>query len=207
MELSERLVQVVANISSGATKRIVAVCGAADLGKSYLSKQLAIGLSECGLAADHLTMDSFLIPRVKRAELGISGYDINAYDISSLRHGLEDFLNGKPFDFREYDHSVGAANGPKNTVSEATCLILDGLHSMHYSLMGLIDYSIFIYADDSRLNQIRHQADIEKRKQSVEFSLSQLEWELKSYKDHVEPYKYHANKLLELSNKWQYIEH
>ncbi len=206
MKLSEKLVEVITNLKSANEQKIIAICGGADLGKTHLSNKLLAELANRNLSAAHLTMDSYLIPREKRKALGISGYQLDAYDIDSLKCDLDRFLNGQPFDFNEYDHERGVANGSKNTIGPCSYLLLDGLHSMSETLWELIDYSIFIYTNDKQLNEIRHQADITKRKQSVEFSLDHLELELQRYKMNVEPYKHKADTVLELVNKWQYVE-
>lgn len=206
MDINKNLTALILGIPSKTKRKIIAVCGAADLGKSYLSKQLATELTMRGLSAAHLEIDSYLIPRAKRLEIGISGYDINAYDLQALRNHLLAFLKGASFEFNEYDHSSGIANGSLVKVCESDYLILDGLHSMHSSFNDLIYYSIFIYTSDQLLKEIRHQADITKRKQSVKQSLAHLEIEFNLYKKHVEPNKYKADKLIELSKKWLYIE-
>lgn len=206
MEISEKLVKVISNIESTGAPKIISICGAADLGKSYLSAKIQDCLKERGLSSAHLTMDSYLIPRSKRIELGVSGYEIAAYGIDLLKQDLELFLQGKTIEFSEYDHELGVANGPKHHINTCSYLILDGLHSMNGSLREFIDYSIFIYATDSLLNDIRHQADILKRRQSVEFSLRNLELEHEKYKVNIEPYKYEADMVIELVKKWQYVE-
>lgn len=205
MELSESLAKAITNVTSENPQKVIAICGAADLGKTYLSKQLMADFLASGISSAHLTMDSYLIPRAKRIEMEISGYDIGAYDLSSLQNDLVGFLKGKPIEFNEYDHALGAASGLRNTVDACSYLLLDGLHSIHESLSGLVDYSIFIYTTDKQLNEIRHQADVVKRKQSVAFSRNHLESEFNAYKKHVEPYKNKADSLLELLEKWQYV--
>jgi uridine kinase len=74
---------------------IVAVCGAADIGKSYLAKEITEILNQKGISANHLTLDSFLMNRSDRIEKGISGYDIEAYDFVSIERSLEKYFVGK----------------------------------------------------------------------------------------------------------------
>ena len=207
MDPTEKLVKVITNLESDNAHKIIAICGAADLGKTHLAQMLLTEFNKHKISAAHLTMDSYLVPREKRISLGISGYELEAYDIESLKNDLSAYKeNGQSIEFNEYDHMLGIANGPRKTISACSHLLLDGLHSMCDPVWELIDYSIFIYTTDQQLNEIRHRADIAKRKQSKQFSLDHLELELEKYRRNVEPYKQRAYTVLKLDRKWQYVE-
>ena len=68
----------------------------------------------------------------------------------------------------------------------------------------MIGYSIFVYASDELHLQLRHRADINKRKQSVGFSNLNLSKELSAYKLYVEPYLKSADVVYEVNEQWQY---
>jgi len=183
---------------------LVAICGAADLGKTHLSVQLVSALVEKGANASHLTLDSYLMERSKRNALGISGYQPEAYDLPGIRSDLTRFLQGDPIEYFPYDHAEGKNLPSKMTIDPCHILFLDGLHSMHESLRSHIHYSIFVHATDDLLLKIRHKADIDKRNQSVEFSNLNLRNELKIFKLNVEPYLKSANVVCEVKEQWQY---
>lgn len=185
MEIKESLVNNLIQLSKKKEHTIIAICGAADLGKSYFAKELQALLHEQEVCAGHLTMDSYLLPRSKRISLGVSGYDPQSYDIDSLKTDLQTFLNSAPVFYKEYNHERGVADGEDQVITTCNVLILDGLHSMHSEINSLIDYAIFIFTRDSKLQKIRHQADISKRRQSVDFSLKNLVSELERYKHNV----------------------
>lgn len=183
---------------------LVAICGAADLGKTHLTMQLVKELVKTGTSAAHLTIDSYLMDRAKRAALGISGYQPEAYDLHMIKRDLLTFLSGGSIEYFPYDHAEGKALPPSVTINPCQVLFLDGLHSLHENFRPHIKYSVFICTNDDFLFKIRHRADIEKRKQSVEFSKLNLENEISAYKLHVEPYMCSANVVYELKEQWQY---
>lgn len=183
---------------------IVAVCGAADLGKTYLSVQLVEGLHQLGLTANHLTLDSYLMNRADRLKTGISGYQPQAYDLFAVKNDLKKFRNAEAIDFYPYGHTLGQNLSQKQTIEPCDILLLDGLHSMNSELISIIDFSIFVCTDDAQLKKIRHAADIKKRKQSIEFSKDNSVVEFEKYRQFVEPYKDLANVVLFLKEQWSY---
>ena len=67
------------------TQFSVAICGAADIGKSYLSRKLAVILNNQGIGTSHLPIDAFLLDRSERLRIGMSGYDAQAYDFDAIQ--------------------------------------------------------------------------------------------------------------------------
>ena len=86
---------------------IVAIGGAADLGKSYLSQSIVRRLNERGIKSGHLTLDSFLMDRTLRKSKGFSGYQIESYDIENALQALKHFKACKPLCYHPYDHKSG----------------------------------------------------------------------------------------------------
>ncbi len=203
-ELETFLTEEIAAIDEQKRSIIIAMCGAADLGKSYLSKKIVDNLREMGKAADHLTLDSFLIERSERFKKGISGYQIEAYDHVSILNALVLFKQKKQIVYAPYDHVEGKASASLEVIEPCSILILDGLHSMHESISSYIDFSIFIYTDDEILKNIRFDADLTKRNLTVELANRNSEPEFVQYKMQLEPYKIKADLKLRLEKKWVY---
>ncbi|GEM_PF-6211176 len=109
-----------------------------------------------------------------------------------------------PFDGQNEHYKAWWAES-KNVIPPCPILIADGLHSMNEQLTSYLDFSIFICTSDDWLKQIRHQADITKRHQTIEFSKAHADSEFEKYKQFVEPYKKQANVILFLKEKWNYI--
>lgn len=189
----------------GEKQIIVAVCGAADLGKSCLSKKIAQNLNSTGIPTYHLTLDSFLMGRAQRLEQNISGYDIRAYDQASVLAALNNFKKNQPVVFAPYIHSIGKCTETYVTLDPCAILLFDGVQSMHDLFLPYIDYSIFIYTADDTLKKIRYEADLRKRHYSPEFAKSNSESEFNYYKSHILPYRQQADLVLFLQKKWNYI--
>lgn len=183
VELTGLLTKLVSDSNDGPL--LVAICGAADLGKTHLSKKLVSALENNGISAGYLTLDSYLMDREKRVTQGISGYQPEAYDIRKIKRDIIGYLKGDSIEFLPYDHAKGKACLPKSKIYQYQVLILDGLHSMHPEIKQHLGLSIFIHVSDELHISIRHNADRQKRKQSVAFSNRNLRNELNAYKFHI----------------------
>lgn len=183
---------------------IVSICGAADLGKSYLSKKISELLNRQNLKTNHMTMDSYLMNRKIRKEKGLSGYDIEAYNQKEALKNLIALKNGESIDFKSYNHNEGKSNLNSSKMDSSDILILDGLHSMNSFFLPYIDITIFIYTEDEFLKTIRTEADLMKRNYTSDFSKAISENEFNLYKSNIEPYKETADYLLYLEDKWNY---
>lgn len=89
---------------------VVSICGAADLGKSFLSKRISNILIENNLTTNHLTMDSFLLNRETRLKKGLSGYNIKAYNKEKALKNLIALKNGKSISLKKCNHKQGKRN-------------------------------------------------------------------------------------------------
>lgn len=183
---------------------IVAVCGAADLGKSYLSKKIATNLNSSGIPTNHLTLDSFLMERSQRLKQDISGYDIRAYNQIAVLKALNNFRTNRPVTYAPYIHAMGKCGETLKTLNPCSILIFDGVQSMHELFSPHIDFSIFIYTDDVTLKKIRYEADLCKRNYSAELARCKSESELYFYRSQISPYRQQADLALFLERKWKY---
>ncbi len=181
----------------------VSICGAADLGKSYLSKRISEILIEQDLNANHLTLDSYLMDRKTRNQKGLSGYNFEAYNQKEALSNLIKLKNGQSIEFTPYHHKDGKGYGSVK-MNPADILIFDGLHTMHSSFLPYIDITIFVYTKDEYLKKLRRKADLTKRNYTIEFSKKISESEFSLYKTNIEPYKKNAHYLLHLESEWIY---
>lgn len=183
---------LIARCQQGVTQ-FVAICGAADLGKTTMCNDLVDRLYTEQITADRLSMDSYLIPRYERGALGISGYDLGAYEWQRLLYDISMLQQGTLVLIQEYDHQAGRTSGPWQQIKPVSYIFIDGLHAMDKRLMCYVDFSVFIYTSDEQLKTIRHHADLTKRQQSEAFSLRQAENEFLKYKVNIEPYRKEAD--------------
>ena len=122
---------------------IVAICGAADLGKSYLSNKLVLALSNQNLKANHLTMDSYLMDRIWRQKKGLSGYDFEAYHQKKIIADLGKLKAAKPIVIQPYNHQEGKKSSSTIEILPSDIIIFDGLHVMHPFLPHLLIFLSF----------------------------------------------------------------
>ena len=137
------------------TLTIVSICGAADLGKSYISNTLISSLTQQKLITNHLTLDSYLMDRTMRKEKGISGYEVEAYSIMEATIDLIKLKSGQSIEYRPYNHKIGSSNNElvKKIDSTSDIVIFDGLHVMHPSFIPYIDISILYIPRTSNLKK------------------------------------------------------
>ncbi len=201
------LKEIVESIKEQDTPSIIAICGAADLGKSYISKGIVNELIAQRIDAVHLTLDSYLLDRSERLNQRISGYRIDAYEQQRALEALSQFKEQFPIVFFPYNHETGKKTTNPEILEPASILIFDGVQSMHECFDSHTDLSVFIYTEDNILKRIRFDADLTKRKHSVEFANSNSEPEFIEYKTQIEPYIFRADHKLFMERKWQYRNH
>lgn len=183
---------------------VVAICGAADLGKSTLARKIIAALKALDISAGHLTLDSFLLDREERQRRGLSGYQIASYQLPEALDAVRRFKQQQPIFYPPYDHASGKKAEVLATLPASSVLIFDGLHSMHESFSDYVDYRIFISTEDEQLKRLRMQADISKRGQTQAFAQANAEAEFQHYNNAVAPYKTRADHQLFLTTPWLY---
>lgn len=184
---------------------IVAFCGAADLGKTYLAKKAVELLNNHNTTSSYLTLDSFLMDRAERKRMGVSGYDISAHDMAQILTTLENWVQGNSIQFQPYDHQTGSKSEQYTLIESGEVLIIEGLFALHQSIQPLIDLSFFLYTDDAQLKAIKLAADLVKRGYSPEYSQMLYDKEFKLYQKNIEPFKEQADFRLRLKHKWDYV--
>jgi len=184
--------------------RVVAITGAADLGKSYLASNLAAELDRMGQSAVCLGLDAYLISRNERAARGISGYAPESHDLRSAKADIERLLAGQPIEYFEYQHEEGRRSEQSSTLPPADKIIIEGLHAMHSSLATFVDFSIFLFTSDELLRRIRKEADMIKRRLSPEEAERQATSEMDNYHQYVHLYKAACDVCLYVDEQHQY---
>jgi uridine kinase len=183
---------------------VVSICGAADLGKSFLSQEISESLRKLNFKVAHLTLDSYLSDRDIRNGKGLSGYQTESYDLENALNDLIALKSGNFIDLHPYNHTIGKSSSKSSRIDKSDIVIFDGLHSMHPSFSSFLDLNIFIYTQDENLKKIRKEADLIKRNYTKEFSNRISEKEFILYKTNIEPYRNKADYLMFLESKWNY---
>ncbi len=156
------------------------------------------------VSATCLGLDSYLLPRQERLRRGLSGYDPRASDLNAAVSDIESWLAGNPIEYFTYDHALGARKAHATYLSPTDVLIVEGVHATHSLLAPYLGLSIFLFASEEQLVEIRREADLNKRKMTVEESIQQQESELQAYNRFVHPYKSISDICVYLERKWAY---
>lgn len=184
---------------------IIAVAGAADLGKTYLCGALVDTLRQQGISADYISLDSYLVARSDRVQQGLSGYQIQAYHTAAILNDLEHISQGKVISCVEYDHAAGRCLGEARLIKPCSWLFLEGVHAMNTMFKAFQTASVFLFTGDKQLLAIRHEANSSKRHQSAAFSRANSHMEYQQYRDNVAGYRDKADVQIELVRKWEYL--
>ncbi len=183
---------------------IIAICGAADLGKSFLTKSMTQQLCNQQIDSHHLTLDSFLLDRSERKRKGWSGYQTEAHDLVAIKNTLALWKNGETISYQPYDHKTGTIHNTANKIPPSDILLVEGLFALHPLFEPFIDLSIFIHTSDDFLKKIKLEADLIKRNYTAEHSRAIYDAEFKLYQKNIAPFKENADVLLYLERKWIY---
>ena len=205
MTIEEKIASRILEVQRTKENIIVAFCGAADLGKTYLAKRVVNLVNSHNVRSAHVGLDSFLMERSERKRRGISGYDPIAHDIQQMVRTLGDWTNGKPIKYHPYDHQLGKKRTEYARIDSCEVLLIEGLFSLHETILSFVDLSFFFYAEEEKLKQIKLEADLVKRGYSRQYSEEIYQAEFKLYKQHVEPLREKAGHRLKLHDKWKYI--
>lgn len=205
MMIEQSIVDKILDVHRAKKTIIVAFCGAADLGKTYLANAVVKSLNTYQIRSAHLGLDAFLMDRVQRKRRGISGYDPRAHDIQQIVSTLENWRESKPIKYYAYDHQAGEKCREYTLIDNCELLFIEGLFSLHETILPFIDLSFFLYTEDQMLKKIKLAADLIKRGYSPEYSKKIYPAEFELYKQHIEPMQEKADYRLFLQDKWQYM--
>ncbi len=163
-------------------KNVVAVSGAAALGKTTFCKNLYEYYKRKGYGVIHIELDGYLKDRKVRQSEKISGYDPRATKLDNLMKDLTDILiNGNTINIPFYSHKSGSITENIKIAPEAV-VILDGIVALHYEIRNLFpSFNIFIEADEITMKGLRIDVDLKERGYNIFQSLSHIDTESREY--------------------------
>src|SRR3989338_3449202 len=181
---------------SSNTQTVMAVSGAASLGKSTLCREFESYLRNMGLDTAHVQLDGYLMPRGELKKLRdpenplqeLSGNDPNATDLEKLVNDMERLLFfGQTIDLPLYDHTDGTISGSIQ-VSPAQIVLLDGTIAFHESVREKFpNFLIFMYSDEETMKALSMEVDIRERGYSINEARKNSETEFIAYMRHIHP--------------------
>ena len=175
---------------------IIAICGAACLGKSTLAGKWAASLStegiSCGvLSTDSFMLDSFTLEHNRRMELGLGKYDPAAFDAEAASHAIHCFRQQQPFEYFRWDAETRGPEISATTFEPCSLLFLEGIHSMHTAVHSEQDFSVFLHVADAGPGPTQGEQDETP--------------ENRSYLKHIEPFRTEADCLIEVGADWEML--
>ena len=186
---------------------VVAVSGAAALGKTSLCKNLKAEFELADLSANHIQLDGYLRGRKERVAEGISGYDPRSTRLGPLLEDLQNLIfNGKSIAAPTYDHEIGDS-GKTEDIGPKKVLILDGIMSLHYEIrQQFTNLNLFLYAEDLTMRGLRLKVDMEERDYTVFQALHHSDSESRAYDRWIHHQIEFADIKLEVGDDWEIEE-
>lgn len=165
-EIASEIIKICQYIKDKNTPKLIAINGITGAGKTELAENLRRILSEPehNLACSTLETDGWLkTSRSQRQELGLTGFNDEAYDLSSLFDTIKSVSKGEPYNTRVYDHERGVAS--EGETQQATdIVIVEGLMSTHPVIYNLYSLSFWLTCRTVDIHQyLRVKRDVEKR--------------------------------------------
>ncbi len=193
--VAELAAEVVSLIPGRSGMFLVAVNGAAGLGKTTTAKLLAerIRDSDSSISAAWLPLDSFMFERAERYSRNLSGYDPLAHNVDAIRA----LSKGVPVSYRAYDHLTGKHRTEETTVMPARVLILDGIHSFHPAILPRVNRRIFLYASPPVAKELRFLLDVKERGYTPHQAFSHAEEEYENFERYILHYAKFADRIVQ----------
>lgn len=183
---------------------LVAISGAAGLGKTSLSLRLKAMVETMGVSCSVLPLDSFMLDRAERLSRNLSGYDPRANDLLAISHSIRRLQDGESVDYRPYDHATGEHAPNEQECASANVIILDGNHSLHPRSLPHLDYKVFLYARRPIARELRFLTDIFERGYSAQTAFQHVEDEYKNFQEFVLEYARFADIVVEIEPYWHF---
>jgi uridine kinase len=187
---------------------VVSISGAAGIGKSTFSAAIANRLRERhGIdSVCVLPLDSFMLDRANRIKSGLSGYHPRANDLAAAERGIQALISGNHISVRPYSHVTGSHMEEFKISGGQRVYILDGIHSMHPQLINFVSLSIFLWAEDDELKELRFISDVLDRCYVIRDAFNHADAEFNEYQKHVAKYSKVADMNLRIFGYWKMQE-
>lgn len=171
---------------------IIGICGGSGSGKTTLLKRLCEELKQHQPSV--FSMDNYYLPieQQQHDAKGEVNFDLpTALDRLKLHHDLQQLVNGKSIEVREYHFNAPPDRITLLTIHPSEIIIVEGLFLFHYTeIRELLDFSIFMEVDPEIQLDRRLYRDQDTRGYSRDAILYQWnEHVLPCYKKYLQPYE------------------
>lgn len=152
-EQNNRLFDIVKDIKSRDSIKIILVAGPSSSGKTVSAKKLSLYLKTVGLNTYFISLDDYFFDKTKTPKKEDGSYDfesINAINVPLLHQQLKELLRGEKVTLPQYDFHTGKSEfkNKRLKLAKNDILIIEGLHGLNNNLTSFIDknqkYKIYI---------------------------------------------------------------
>jgi uridine kinase len=185
---------------------LVAISGAAGLGKTTLAKELVAALAELSPRSKVgvLPTDAFMLSREERAVRSLSGYDPRASSVDQLSRTVRDAGQRQPVAYRGYDHRTGQHAVEPTTLGPCDVVLVEGIHSFHPLISHLTRIKLFLYAAPADAKEMRFLTDLFERNYNVHLAFQHAQQEYGEFEAHVLHYARLADRVVQVDSYWNY---
>jgi uridine kinase len=178
---------------------IVGICGASASGKTWLIHELKKILGENFVTV--LSQDHYYLPiqnQVKDMN-GEVNFDLpSAIDINNMATDLEKLRHGKKITITEYHFNHPESKPQQIEISPAPIILTEGIFIFHeQQIASLLDYKIYIEADESLQLKRRLQRDFSER--AIPEKIIHYQWKnhvLPAFEAFILPYRNLADTII-----------
>ncbi len=199
-QLTEKIIKTRKNNSVS----LISICGAADTGKSTLSKQICQELKKQNIECDVISTDSFMLDREQRLRKGFSGYNSMSLLSEKLIFTISEIENKKQIQYFCYDNKLGKNRDEYRVIPPIEILIIEGIHSFSEQIRDKAELKIFLDADESTLKKLRFKANINKRGFTENNAGNRINEELDEYYTFIEPNKRYSDIIINTDENFNY---
>lgn len=186
---------LISNIVLAENVYVVGIAGGTGSGKSRLAQKIKATFNDdvVLIEQDSYYKDSPLLPIEKRADIN---YDHpNSLEFSLLKQHIEQLKNGESVDIPVYDFATHSRTKETVTKTPAKIVLIEGILLLaEESIRNMLDFKIYVEAEDDTRILRRLQRDISERGRTIEGVTRQYENTVKPmHHQFVEPSKKHAD--------------
>lgn len=143
-------------------------------------------------------MDDYLLPRLERAKLEVSGYDPAANKMYLILENLTDLSEGRSIVKPRYNHSTGeTTTGEK--IEPRPLIIVEGVTTLYAEIRDLSKISFFLDAQEETQIKSRIERDVNQRGYTLDEALALYENLKPDYERHIAPTKAFASVIFRVS--------
>jgi len=149
---NRRILEIIQQIRTKGTTRIVLIAGPSSSGKITFAKKLQVTLQSEGVPASAISLDNYFVNREQNPRDENGDYDfeaLEALDVEGFNRNLLEILDGQPTQLPVFDFKTGhrAEERIAHHPRPGEVLIIEGIHGLNPRLTYAIDprYTFRIY--------------------------------------------------------------